>query len=176
MKIFTDGSSYKNGKPDCLAGAGVYVTDKNDVYINELSYPISEAAKICNYNGELKQSNNTGELFAILLGFCSIVDKNQEISVYSDSMYCINSIVSWSKGWARNNWITSGGTPVKNKDLIVKIIEEKEKFNYVFFVHVKGHKTKPDESSEEYFKWFGNDRADFLATQGTKKARNIITL
>ena len=168
VKIFTDGSSYKNGKPDCIAGCGVYVAD-DDLRI---SLCVEDAAKMFDFN-LTTQSNNVGELMAILVGLCSVQDKTQEIVIYSDSLYAINSIVVWSKGWAKNNWITAGGTPVKNKELIMRILEEKAKFKFVFFKHVKGHKAKPeDENSDEYFCWYGNNIADELATSGTASGKH----
>lgn len=168
VKVFTDGSSYKNGKPECIAGCGVFIGESN----TRISLCVEDAATMFDFK-LTSQSNNVGEMMGILVALCSIEDKSQEITLYSDSMYCINSILTWSKSWAKNNWITAGGTPVKNKELIMRILEEKAKFKFVFFRHVKGHKTKPtDETSEEYFLWYGNDVADQLATQGTRSGRD----
>lgn len=167
VKVFTDGSSYKNGKSDCIAGCGVYVTDSD----TRISMCVEDVAELLDFKLTV-QSNNVGELMGILLALYSIKDKSQEITIYSDSQYCINSIVSWSKSWAKNNWITSGGTPVKNKELIIRILEEKAKFKFVFFVHTRGHQKEPvDKDSVEYFNWMGNDIADQLATQGTALGR-----
>lgn len=169
VKIFTDGSSYKNGKPDCIAACGIFIHDTD----SRFSMCVEDAAEAFNFKLTGKQSNNVGELMGILAGLCLVENKSQEIIIYSDSQYCINSISLWSKNWAKNNWITAGGTPVKNKELIMRILEEKEKFKFVFFVHVKGHKKEPiDKTGEDYFLWNGNFIADQLATEATKKARN----
>lgn len=173
VNVFTDGSSYKNGKPECVAGCGIFIVE-GDVRI---SLCVEDAAKMFDFK-LTNQSNNVGELMAILVGLCSIEDKSQEVTIYTDSTYCINSIVTWSKSWIKNNWVNSTGGKVKNKELIIRILEEKEKFKFVFFVHVKGHKTKPkDETSEEYFLWNGNDISDKLANLGTKSGRiNLKTI
>ena len=98
VKIFTDGSSYKNGKPDCVAGCGVYIADSD----TRISLCLENAAKMFDFNLS-SQSNNVAELMGILVGLCSVQDKTQEIVIYSDSMYAINSIVTWSKGWAKSS-------------------------------------------------------------------------
>ncbi len=72
----------------------------------------------------------------------------------------------WYQSWMKNNWITAGGTPVKNKEIIRKILQEKGKFKNVYFKHVRGHKKEPeDKTSEEWELWQGNDIADHLATK-----------
>jgi ribonuclease HI len=159
VKVFTDGSSIANGKPNCISGSGVFFPKSG------LSYSINstEASKICNIPLEI-QSNNVAELFGILLALILTEDKTVELMIYSDSMYCINSICVWSKNWAKNNWITSTSSPVKNKGILQKILEEKAKFKAVYFKHVRGHKKEPeDKNSEEWFNWFGNDKSDLLA-------------
>jgi ribonuclease HI len=161
MKIiaFTDGSSIANGKPHCVSGSGVFFPESGV----EISMNSTEASKLSDIPLEI-QSNNVGELLAILLALVSVENKTVEIILYSDSMYCINSICVWSKNWAKNGWITVGGILVKNKVILQKILEEKEKFKGVYFKHVRGHKKEPeDKSSEEWFLWNGNDKADRLA-------------
>lgn len=159
VKVFTDGSSIANGKPECISGSGIYFPDSGV----EISMNSTEASKLCDIPLEYK-SNNVGELLGILLALILTEDKSKELMIYSDSMYCINSICVWSKNWAKNSWITSGGSPVKNKGILQKILEEKAKFKAVYFKHVRGHKKEPeDKNSEEWFNWFGNDKADRLA-------------
>lgn len=159
VKVFTDGSSIANGKPNCISGSGVFFPGSSIEY----SLSSTEASKLCDVVLEV-QSNNVGELLGILIALVTVKDKSKELMIYSDSMYCINSICVWSKNWAKNNWITSGGTPAKNKGILQKILEEKSKFKAVYFKHVRGHKNEPeDKFSEEWFNWNGNDKADRLA-------------
>jgi ribonuclease HI len=159
IKVFTDGSSKNNGKKHCISGSGIFFPDSG------LSYSMNstDVCKLCDIPLEV-QSNNVGELLAILLALVVIQDKDTELMVYSDSMYCINSICVWSKNWAKNGWITSGGTSVKNKIILQRILEEKAKSKNVYFKHTRGHQKEPeDKSSEEWFNWNGNDKADRLA-------------
>ena len=167
IKAFTDGSSKGNGKKNCLAGCGVYypngITSGENKPVS-ISMQLSEAIKEVKYNGSLNNTNNTGELMAILLALYCITQKETDLMIYSDSMYCINSIVIWSKGWIKNGWIASTGSPVKNKEIIQRILEERKKFKNVAFIHVKAHRKAPPKDSEDYLIWYGNDQADHLAT------------
>ena len=159
VKVFTDGSSINNGGKKCISGSGIFFSKSG------LSYSMNstEASKLCDIPLKV-QSNNVGELFGILLALILTEDKTAELIIHSDSLYSINSICVWYKNWAKNSWITSGGTPVKNKGILQKILEEKAKFKAVYFKHVRGHKKEPeDKNSEEWFNWFGNDKADQLA-------------
>ena len=165
VEVFTDGSSSKNGKKDCLSGSGVYFP-KTGI---ELSMGTKEACKICEIPEE-KHSNNIGELLAILLAMVSVENKSEtNLTVYSDSMYCISSITTWFKKWQVNGWKTANGGSVKNQNIIKKILELKKEFKSIFFVHVKAHLNEPeDKSSREWFLWDGNNRADLLAGKAIK--------
>lgn len=160
IRVYTDGSSSSNGKKNCLSGCGVYFLDQ-DV---GLSLSSQEACDKCSFTLE-GHSNNVGELLGILVALYHVTDKTRELVIHSDSMYCINAITVWHHNWATRGWITAGGTPVKNKNLIKRILDEKKKFKGVFFKHVKGHALEPeDKTSEKWRDWYGNDQADKLAT------------
>ena len=158
MKIFTDGACSSNGKSHARAGCGVYIQGTRE----EFSLSLDEAKKICNITCEIKDTNNTGELLAILCAFYLCRDK--ELVIYTDSMYSINCITVWNNNWIKNNWMTSTGKVVKNRALIEAIINKKKNFN-VIFIHVNSHRKEPDASSLDHENWFGNDKADMLATR-----------
>lgn len=161
IRVFSDGSSSANGKPHCLSGCGVYIENTDE----RLSYTSQEASDKCGIILD-GHSNNVGELLGILVAMVHVQDKSVELLIHTDSMYCLNSITLWYQSWMKNNWITAGGTPVKNKEIIRKILQEKGKFRNVYFKHVKGHKKEPeDKDSEEWKLWRGNDLADHLATK-----------
>ena len=161
IKVFTDGSSSANGKKHCLSGCGVYYPHNNE----QLSLTSQQAADKCNIECEI-HSNNVGELLGILVAMMHIQDKSVELLIHTDSMYCLNSLSIWWQSWSKNNWITAGGTPVKNKKIIQKILHEKGKFKGVYFKHVKAHRQEPNQqNTEEWEIWQGNDIADKLATQ-----------
>lgn len=160
IKVFTDGSSSRNGKENCLSGCGIYIVNTDE----RLSLTSQEASEKCGVKLE-GHSNNVGELLGILVAMVHIQDKSVDLLIHTDSMYCLNSITIWCQSWMKNNWVTAGGTPVKNKEIIRKILQEKGKFRNVFFKHVRGHKKEPeDKTSEEYELWYGNDVSDQLAT------------
>ncbi len=159
MKIFTDGAATKNGKKGCECGIGVY---SNSL---ELSMCLKECKERWDWiPSDTKDSNNVGELLAIYAALT--ISEDKDVIIYSDSSYAIGCVTSWFKNWKRNGWITSKKEPVKNKEIIEAILEEKEKKNSVFFFHIRSHQKEPlDKDSDEYFLWYGNDMADKLATK-----------
>lgn len=157
MKIYTDGSSSKNGQKNCKCSLGVY-TDGIQFSMNLETFN--------NVYPELsgtKHSNNVGELLAIYVALKEF--KNKEfLEIYSDSMYCINSVTVWYKNWQRNGWKNAKNEPVKNKEIIQKILELiEERNNNVFFYYTKAHRKPLEKTDPEYENWYGNDQADLLA-------------
>lgn len=164
QQIYTDGACFKNGKRGAKTGCGVYFQNTG----KEVSYSLEEAIQATSYKGELNSTNNVGELMAILCALC-LATPGKKLVIYSDSEYSINCITDWYKKWEKNNWIASAGSPVKNKELIQRILSEKEKFQ-VEFKHIKSHTAEPqDKNSDEYIKWYGNFKADELACRGLAK-------
>ena len=45
-----------------------------------------------------------------------------KIKVVTDSEYCLNCVLSWSRIWKKFNWVKRDGTPVKNKFVIQDIL------------------------------------------------------
>lgn len=80
---------------------------------------------------------NKMELSAILDALKSFKDRT-ELVIYTDSQYAKNAIVYWSKSWRKNNWLTSAGEPVKNKDLLEQILEL-NKHHRVTYKWIRGH-------------------------------------
>lgn len=152
INVFTDGACTANGKKNATAGIGIYFPDQECENISEkfVLKPIT---------------NQRAELYAILKALNIILSqcKCNKITVYTDSLYSINCLTKWIKSWKNNNWRTSTGKPVKNKDIIVqidKILEENK--DLVIFKHVNSHTGKKE------FKFICNDKADELATNGKK--------
>ena len=80
MNIFTDGACINNGKPNAIAGIGVFLAD-ND--------PRNVSRRV-----EGKQTNNVAELSAILEVFTILeeeIKRGDIINIYSDSTYSIVS-------------------------------------------------------------------------------------
>jgi len=94
-------------------------------------------------------TNNRMELMAVIAGLEAMKKQGQQIKIYSDSQYIVNSV---EKGWL-NTWIATdfkGGK--KNKDLWMEYHHLAKKFS-IKFVWVKGH-------AENIY----NNRCDELAT------------
>lgn len=84
------------------------------------------------------------------------------MTIVTDSRYSIDCVTNWFRKWIRNNWQTSDGKPVENKDLIqsilVKINERDSLKVTTTFEWVKGHNRDP-----------GNEEADRLAVNGARR-------
>ncbi len=125
IECYTDGGSRRNGQTNNVCGWGVYL--KYGDYEKKIS------------GGVIHSTNNIMELTAILEGMKAIKNKNIKTIIYSDSQYSINCLIKWFDGWKRNNWRTSDKKPVKNRDLIIALDKERNKFRDIYFQKVKGH-------------------------------------
>ncbi len=103
--------------------------------------------KSCGY---FKTTNNRMEILAII-SFLEEFQEPTKVTIRTDSQYTIDSVTKWIYGWIKNNWVTSQGQPVKNKDLFERLFKL-VKFHTVTFEKVLAH------SGIE-----GNERADELA-------------
>lgn len=119
MKIYTDGSCLGNPGP---GGWGVIGLNGDDV-----------AFKIG--GGDTQTTNNIMELTAVIQGIkrCGV----GPVMVYTDSKYVMDGITKWIKSWKRNDWKTSTGSSVKNKELWVMLDDIVG--SCITFEWVKGH-------------------------------------
>lgn len=110
----------------------------------------------------VRQTSARAELAAIARAL-EVVRRDFNIAIFSDSKYAVNCLTAWYVGWQRNNWMTSDGRPVENKDIIQSIltkIEERERLSASTRLEwVRGHNRN---------KW--NEQADKLANDGVRKA------
>lgn len=143
---YTDGSCLNNGKSNAKGGIGVFFgpNDKR------------------NYAGPLIgniQTNNRAELMAAIKAL-QIVNFKDDVEIITDSKYLKLAITQWIKSWCKNNWKTSQGKPVKNKDLFKVLLEIEEikraKGSKIYWSWVKGHSQSK-----------GNQGADDLARKGS---------
>ena len=96
-------------------------------------------------------TNNMGELTAVLDLLQQTAGVEDDLLVYCDSTYTINSITKWMPGWKRKGWKKGDGKPVANVE-IMKALDEAMQGRRVRFEWVKGH------AGHEL-----NERADVLA-------------
>jgi ribonuclease HI len=141
IEIYTDGASSGNPGP---GGYGVIL--RSGGHYKELSA------------GFRKTTNNRMELLATITGLEAIKSLNQEVLIYSDSKYVIDTI---EKRWIYG-WIKKGFSGKKNKDLWIRFMSVYTKHK-VKFKWVKGH----DGHLE-------NERCDELAVQASKDRTNFL--
>lgn len=169
--VFTDGSTFNNGKPNAVGGIGVFFGDRDRRNISEpfLLKPIT---------------NNRCEIFAVIKAIENYAQglnirhpkfQKRNLIIYCDSMYTIDLITKWIHKWKRNGWKTANGKDVKNKDLIVwmdNLITINKNYFQVSFEHAKAHRKEPKErTGYKYFLWYGNMMADKYAVNGSKLAQ-----
>lgn len=87
-------------------------------------------------------TNNMGELTAVLDLLRQTADVDDELLVYCDSMYVINSLTKWMPGWKRKGWRKGDGKPVLNVE-IMKELDAALAGRWVKFEWVKGHSGHP---------------------------------
>lgn len=187
--IFTDGSSRKSKSNS----RGKLIEQCNSEYYNSgvgvyLGYQCTNIKE--QYNNK---TNNQCELMGMDYAFKLIVRYYRELSelgkvvkIVSDSEYSIKACSIWLNQWKKNNWMTSGGEPVKNRELIesidssmsrIKLINSKidsmseSKTNtssrykkiIVKLIHVNSHQTPDLQDKFKFNIWFGNYVADGLS-------------
>ena len=87
-------------------------------------------------------TNNMGELMAVLDLLRQTAHVDDDLLVYCDSLYVINTVTQWMAGWKRKGWRKKDGKPVLNLDL-VQAIDVAMKGRRVRFEWVKGHAGHP---------------------------------
>ena len=164
---FTDGSCLNNGKINAISSYSFIIYEEDENFFCELC---DCASKVPN---QIKQSNNIGELMAIkeTLKFLLKEKKNNhDILLYTDSMYCINSVsddgAKWYIKWERTNWTK----PILNKEIIQEIISLRKMFSNIKFVYIKAHTNlhKTSTDSFERFLYENNNYVDNRAKSQLK--------
>ncbi|MEU8761438.1 ribonuclease H [Streptomyces sp. NPDC048659] len=102
-------------------------------------------------------TNNVAELTA-LLRLLEHLDPAAPAEVRMDSQYAMKAVTTWLPGWRRKGWKTSAGTPVANKDLVVRI-DELLTDRSVEFVYTPAHQVDGDPL---------NDAADRAASHSAR--------
>lgn len=155
LDIYTDGSAMNNGYDGAKAGIGVWIADGDP---RNLSCPLTHGCP----------TNQNAEMQALFVG--AVVGKKAldagevgTVNIMTDSHYAIMCCTAWIDNWRRNEWMTSNRTPVLHKEWIEAIATILDATNPLMrLVKVKGHSGI-----------MGNERADFLATEGAKAAACI---
>lgn len=152
IKVFTDGSCINNGKPNAMAGIGIYFGENDNRNVSR---------KI-----EGKQSNNTAELLAVIEVFNilkSELENNEEIIIYCDSEYTIRWCKDYGEKCKNNNWkrVCSNGklSDIPNVELGKELYLLYNSYENIKIKYIRAHTKLNDEISK------GNEGADNLAYQ-----------
>lgn len=135
IEIFTDGSCLGNPGPGGYAAILRY--KQNERILSK---------------GYYRTTNNRMELLAAIVALEAVKEKCY-ITLYSDSQYLKNGIMSWIFNWKKNGWKTSQKKSVKNADLWRRL-------DNVATVHqIDWHWVKGHAGHEE------NERCDVIAKE-----------
>ena len=107
-----------------------------------------------------KKTNNRAELTAIIKSLKYFDEEDNDIiNIYTDSKYSILIFTSTGEKYQKNNFKDDNDNDIPNKDLVIKALKLKEKYNFEIY-HIKSHTNNTDEHS------IGNKIADELANKG----------
>jgi ribonuclease HI len=137
--VFTDGSAIPNPGP---GGWGLVWVDAGEVLAAKSGH-------------EKNTTNNRMELTALIEAY-TLLPKDAEVTVHTDSRLCVDTITKWAPGWERNGWKRKG-TPLKNLDLVRPLL-----------ALYRAHPRCPLEwiAAHSGYRW--NEYADSLATAWTR--------
>lgn len=110
--------------------------------------------------GEPDTTNNRMELMAAI-GALEALREPCDVVLTTDSQYVRQGITQWMANWVRRGWKTSGGDPVKNRDLWERLHAAAGR-HAVDWRWVKGHSGHPD-----------NERVDVLARNEAIKIKEL---
>lgn len=141
IELYTDGASSGNPGP---GGYGVIL--RSGQHYKEL------------YEGFKKTTNNRMELLAVIKGLESIKKPGQEVMIYTDSKYIIDSVEKkWVFGWVKTDFKGK-----KNKDLWIRFLSVYKQHN-LSFTWVKGHNGHVE-----------NERCDELAVMACRQKELLV--
>jgi ribonuclease HI len=114
--------------------------------------------------GSSHSTNNRMEYTAALEGLRSL-PAGSHVCIVTDSRLMLDSMTKWIAGWKRRGWRTTGGDPVKNRDLVMALEAEIARHAAVRWHWVRGHETGAAHAHKVL-----NDRADRLAVAASQAA------
>jgi ribonuclease HI len=79
---------------------------------------------------------------------------HKRLIIATDSEYVVKGVTTWIRGWSNNGWVTSQGSPVKNRDLwemlllLVRKHKEKTGTDVLFWRIPRGLNTQADAAAK----------------------------
>ncbi|KAF8607734.1 hypothetical protein BDV93DRAFT_552562 [Ceratobasidium sp. AG-I] len=141
IEVWTDGSCLGNGKPGARAAYAVYFAP-ND--------PRNESGRVPG-----QQTNNRGELLAVIRALEIIDEDAPMLTVYTDSKYTIQCVTdpNWLPKWIAKGGLNGSNKPAANYSMVRYLDALLNcRGDRVALVHVKAHQTN-----------VGNNAVDKLA-------------
>ena len=122
MKFYVDGACRGNGQPGAI-GAAAAARRYNDGSVSYRTRQLDDD----DYNA----TSQRAEILAIILALEWAMDEYEntynspyiDITIHSDSRYAVNCMTKWIPKWLENNWTTSAGGRVANRDLLEEAVE-----------------------------------------------------
>ena len=130
--------------------------------IGSWAFAIYNDDKLISYHSQALEevTNQQAEMLAVIHSLKHLEDKEtpaEDVYLHSDSAYVVNCIEKeWWKKWVENNWKTSKGKDVKNKELWEELLYYAI-LHRVIFVKVKGHS---DNEQNNFVDKLCNDAMD----------------
>lgn len=151
IELYVDGSCSGNGEKENFGGMGIVLV-KNGKPIKKYSIK------------DFNTTNNRTEMKAVIyaINIAKILNKNnpQEIIIYSDSMYVVQTVNQWMFNWASKGWKKADNKEPENLDLVKTLYQLMQFERAIKVKKIKGH------NGHEF-----NEMADDLATRATQKAK-----
>ncbi|XP_059151679.1 ribonuclease H1-like isoform X2 [Physella acuta] len=145
INVYTDGGCFDNGRCGARAGIGVFWAPDDPDNVSE------------RLPG--RPTNNRAEIHAAVRAVQLAKKKGiKNLILHTDSQFLINGITKWIKGWKRNQWTKTTGSPVVNKEDFEELDKQLKNIN-VKWVYVRGHCGNQ-----------ANESADRLAKEGAEKS------
>ncbi|MCP3962030.1 MAG: ribonuclease HI [bacterium] len=138
--IFTDGACSGNPGP---GGWGTVWVKDNEVLEER-------------HGHDPQTTNNRMELAALIAAY-EMLPEDAEVTIWSDSNLCVQTINQWAAGWKRMGWTRKKGAEVKNLELVRRAYELSLRRRGAKLRWIKAHNGS---------RW--NEYADSLATAYTR--------
>jgi len=140
--VFTDGSCEGNPGP---GGWGFVWVENGRIVASRSGH-------------DPQTTNNRMELAALIAAY-ETLPADADVTVYSDSQLCVNTINEWAAGWERRGWRRKTG-PIANLELVQRLYALARAHPHVKLRWIRSH----DGS-----RW--NEYADALATAYMRERR-----
>lgn len=138
IELFCDGACKGNQEDENTGGYGALLL--YGVHEKEIS------------GGSRNTTNNIMEMTAMLEGLRAIKRTDLPVVIYGDSAYVLNGLKErWYETWRRNGWKTSAKTPVENRELWEKLLEQVERFDSISYRKIKGHLSTQSPTLEKWY-------------------------